>query len=77
MKTAEDKMKKRESLEIAERKLHKSQMKASKLEKKLRKIKKNNGSEEAIKEVKGELEEIFVKMHQRYKKVEKTKKYAA
>ena len=72
MKTAEDKMKKRESLEIAERKLHKSQMKASKLEKKLRKIKKNNGSEEAIKEVKGELEEIFVKMHQRYKKVEKT-----
>ncbi len=77
MKTAEDKMRKRESLEIAERKLHKSQMKASKLEKKLRKIKKNNGSEEAIKEVKGELEEIFVKMHQRYKKVEKTKKYAA
>ena len=77
MKTAEDKLRSKESLEIAERKLHKSQMKASKLEKKLRKIKKNSGSEDAIKEVKGELEEIFVKMHQRYKKVEKTKKYAA
>ena len=77
MKTAEDKQKSKESLEIAERKLHKSQMKASKLEKKLRKIKKNNGSDEAIKEMKGELEEIFVKMHQRYKKVEKSKKSAA
>ena len=77
MKTAEDKQKSKESLEIAERKLHKSQMKASKLEKKLRKIKKNNGSDEAIREMKGELEEIFVKMHQRYKKVEKSKKSAA
>ena len=77
MKTAEDKQRSKESLEIAERKLHKSQMKASKLEKKLRKIKKNNGSEDAIREMKGELEEIFVKMHQRYKKVEKNKKYAA
>ncbi|MBO4602263.1 MAG: hypothetical protein J5651_03800 [Salinivirgaceae bacterium] len=77
MKTAEDKQRSKESLEIAERKLHKSQMKASKLEKKLRKIKKNNGSDEAIKEMKGELEEIFVKMHQRYKKVEKSKKSAA
>ena len=77
MKTAEDKQRSKESLEIAERKLHKSQMKASKLEKKLRKIKKNNGSDEAIKEMKGELEEIFVKMHQRYKKVEKSKKSPA
>ncbi|MBR5958179.1 MAG: hypothetical protein IKZ99_07440 [Salinivirgaceae bacterium] len=77
MKTAEDKQRSKESLEIAERKLHKSQMKASKLEKKLRKIKKNNGSDEAIREMKGELEEIFVKMHQRYKKVEKSKKSAA
>jgi hypothetical protein len=77
MKTAEDKLRSKETLEIAERKLHKSQMKASKLEKKLRKIKKNNGSQDAIKEVKGELEEIFIKMHQRYKKVEKTKKFAA
>lgn len=77
MKTAEDKMKRKESLEIAERKLHKSQMKASKLEKKLQKVKKNNGSEDAIKEMKGELEDIFVKMHQRYKKVEKEKKFVA
>ncbi len=77
MKTAEDKLRRKEQLEIAERKLHKSQMKASKLEKKLHKIKKNNGSEDAIKEIKGELEEIFVKMHQRYKKVAKEKKFAA
>lgn len=77
MKTAEDKLRRKESLEIAERKLHKSQMKASKLEKKLQKVKKNNGSEALIKEMKGELEEIFVKMHQRYKKVEKEKKFAA
>ncbi len=77
MKTAEDKLRRKESLEIAERKLHKSQMKASKLEKKLQKVKKNNGSESIIKGIKGELEEIFVKMHQRYKKVEKEKKFVA
>ncbi len=77
MKTAEDKLRRRESLEIAERKLHKSQMKASKLEKKLQKVKKNNGSEDTIKEMKGELEDIFVKMHQRYKKVEKERKFVA
>lgn len=77
MKTAEDKMKRKEMLEIAERKLHKSQMKASKIEKRLNKIKKNKGGEVVIKELKGELEEIFVKMHQRYKKVEKGKKFAA
>ena len=41
MKTAEDKLRRKESLEIAERKLHKSQMKASKLEKKLQKVKLN------------------------------------
>lgn len=77
MKTAEDKMRNKELLEIAERKLHKSQIKASKLEKKLQKVKKTKGSDAAVKEIKGELEEVFVKMHQRYKKVEKTKKNAA
>lgn len=77
MKTAEDKLRSKESLEIAERKLHKSQMKASKLEKKLEKAKKGKGGESVIKGIKQALEEVFVKMHQRYKKVEKTKKYAA
>ena len=77
MKTAEDKLRSKESLEIAERKLHKSQMKASKLEKKLQKAKKNGNDGSAIKGIKQALEEVFMKMHQRYKKVEKTKKYAA
>ena len=77
MKTAEDKLRSKESLEIAERKLHKSQMKASKLEKKLQKAKKNGNGESAIKGIKKALEDVFVKMHQRYKKVEKSKKTAA
>ena len=77
MKTAEDKLRSKESLEIAERKLHKSQMKASKLEKKIQKAKKNTSDEAAIKGMKDELEEVHMKMHQRYKKVEKEKKTAS
>ncbi len=77
MKTEEDKQKRRESLEIAERKLRKSQIKASKLEKKLSKAKKSNNNDDAVKQIKTALSEVFGKMHKRYKKVEKEKKYAA
>ena len=52
-------------------------MKASKLEKKIQKVKKNTNDEAAIKGMKDELEEVHMKMHQRYKKVEKEKKTAS
>jgi hypothetical protein len=74
MKTQKDHSKKKVELAVAERKLSKSKTKASKLEKLIKKAKKKDKDKDVVDYLKGQLTEVFMKMNQRFKKVEKTKK---
>jgi hypothetical protein len=74
MKSEKDRSKKQDELVVAERKLKKSKTKASKLEKLIKKAKKKNKDKDVVDYLKDQLTEVFMKMNQRYKKVEKSKK---
>jgi hypothetical protein len=74
MKSEKDRSKKHEELVVAERKLKKSKTKASKLEKLIKKAKKDDKDKDVVEYLKDQLTDVFKKMNQRYKKVEKTKK---